>query len=344
MIIIHCPECGTRHEVAESAAGAKGKCRHCRAVIQVPNRREHKKLASNDEEVECCACHKSFPRGDMFRDGDQSLCLLCHARIGQTPLMPTPRSGADGSGKISRDLAHNKLVAAGKQLPEAVRPRDHNGRPSTMKYVVLGVMLAVVGASAVIVVDRWMLQPAGVTASRGSEERQPKATSQATSQPIQKRERSEAELRAAVTAFQEKAAQETILSTPRKRRELFQTDPEASFRKFAEDFITVSEPSGKISGYDVQKTNSIVTPYLGILEAEIYGTALGYRWRFKFGGSNGLWDLKDAVVYSSLTGAWEPAPNMSKWSQAVRKARHFPFNDQRFDLLWAEAEGVLAPQ
>jgi hypothetical protein len=101
-IIAICPACGTNHEVPESAAGAKGKCRSCGAAVHVPRR------ASESDGI---AHSIATPNGN-----------------GQRNLTPasTPQSGSRPSAVVP--LPKPKFCSVcGKDITDVKRIKDSQG-------------------------------------------------------------------------------------------------------------------------------------------------------------------------------------------------------------------------
>lgn len=119
-----------------------------------------------------------------------------------------------------------------------------------------------------------------------------------------------------------------------------QQDPVASFKAFSEKFVSHlrgAVPKHELElkptyAVDVQKTESLVSPYIGILRAQEW-QALGWSdLTFKFASQDGKWVLKSAVAERFFESGRDSVPNfdiLQGWTPGAKfLQQHFRAAEQ----------------
>lgn len=97
-IVVECPRCKTKADMPDSAAGAKGKCRGCGAVVHVPKARK-----------KCCSCGMDITHSPRWKDAEENYyCDICwqasfvavdkHDEIATAIIQPSPQAHCDRCG------------------------------------------------------------------------------------------------------------------------------------------------------------------------------------------------------------------------------------------------------
>src|SRR5216110_1157614 len=100
-IVVECPQCNTKAEVPDTAAGAKGKCRTCGAVVHVPGVR--RKL--------CCSCGIDVTvsnDGRIAKDNTTATSAGNHER--NLPMRPLPWTRSSPRLRAARMARHLSFV------------------------------------------------------------------------------------------------------------------------------------------------------------------------------------------------------------------------------------------